>query len=81
MLLLCCCGVVFSGCQDPNRGIEVIIEDGTRFPAEMAGKWVAEGKNNFWAMTFETDGRISWCALNLPPVSSDRSGQGPPRPA
>ncbi|RKY09859.1 MAG: hypothetical protein DRP66_01185 [Planctomycetota bacterium] len=65
MLLLCCCGVVFSGCQEANRGIEVIVADGTQFPAEMAGKWVVEGKNNFWAMTFEADGTISWCALGM----------------
>jgi hypothetical protein len=64
MLLLCCCAVVFSGCQDANRGIEVIIADDGRFPTEMAGKWVVGGKD-FWAMTFEEDGRISWCALGI----------------
>ena len=64
MLLLCCCAVVFSGCQDPNRGIEVIVAGDARFPAEMAGKWVVGGKD-FWAMTFEEDGRISWCALGM----------------
>ena len=64
MLLLCCCGVVFSGCQEANRGVEVIVEDGTQFPAEMAGKWVAEGKD-FWAMTFEADGTISWCTIGM----------------
>ncbi len=64
MLLLCCCAVVFSGCQDANRGIEVTIKDGARFPAEMVGKWAVGGKS-FWAMTFEEDGRISWCALGM----------------
>jgi len=52
-----------AGCQNANRGVEVIIEGGGEFPEFLVGRWKAD--KGFWEFNFEPDGRISSAALGL----------------
>ncbi len=51
---------VLSGCgeADKSSAVEVTIDGGVRFPAELAGRWKAGGKYG-WDIVFEKDGSIS----------------------
>jgi len=52
-----------AGCQDPNKGIEVIIEGGGEFPEFLVGKWRAD--RDGWEFVFEPDGTISSAVISL----------------
>ena len=63
--IITCCLVLslLSGCQDPGRGVEVIITGDGQFPDELVGKWVDEKED--WEFVFEPDGRISTSVIAL----------------
>ncbi len=52
-----------AGCQDPNKGIEVIIEGGGEFPEFLVGKWKAD--KDGWEFVFQPDGTISSAVISL----------------
>jgi hypothetical protein len=51
-----------AGCQEPSRysmtpgSLEVVVEDGSKFPEFLVGKWV--GDKSGWGIIFEPDGTI-----------------------
>ena len=63
--IITCCLVLslLSGCQDPRRGVEVIIDGAGQFPDELVGKWVDQKED--WEFVFEPDGRISTSVIAL----------------
>lgn len=65
LVLFGCCVILFgpAGCQNANRGIEVIVEGNGKFPESFAGRWRAN--KGFWEFVFEPDGRISSAAIGL----------------
>lgn len=66
LMLLCCVFFlsILTGCQSPNSGVEVIIEDNGQFPEFLVGTWRAEGKSG-WEFVFEPDGTISSAVISL----------------
>lgn len=63
--IITCCLVLslLSSCQDPGKGVEVIISDGGQFPDELVGKWRAD--KNDWEFVFEPGGGISSAVIAL----------------
>lgn len=63
-LILMGCLVFLSGlggCQGANKGVEVIVEGGGKFPKSFAGKWRA----GVWQFVFEPDGTISSAVIHM----------------
>lgn len=52
-----------AGCQNVNRGVEVIIEGGGEFPEFLVGRWKAD--KHGWEFAFEPDGAISSAVISL----------------
>lgn len=46
-----------AGCQNANKGVEVIIEGDGEFPEFVVGRWKADKRG--WEFVFEPDGTIS----------------------
>lgn len=51
------------GCQNANKAVEVIIEDGGEFPQFLVGRWKADKQG--WEFVFEPDGKISSAVIAL----------------
>ncbi|GAF71377.1 unnamed protein product, partial [marine sediment metagenome] len=52
-----------AGCQNVNRGVEVIIEGGGEFPASLAGTWKAEGRP--WKITLNPNGTVASVVIRM----------------
>jgi len=52
-----------AGCQNTNRGVEVIIEGDGEFPEFLVGEWKAD--KDGWEFVFEPDGTISSAVISL----------------
>ena len=52
-----------AGCQNANRGVEVIIEGDGEFPEFLVGRWKADKGD--WEFVFEPDGAISSAVISL----------------
>ena len=66
LIMLAGCVAILSalaGCQNANRAVEVIIEDGGEFPQFLAGTWKADKQG--WEIVFESDGRLSSAVIPL----------------
>jgi len=63
--IITCCLVLslLSGCQDPHRGVDVVIGGDGQFPEELVGKWRAD--KNAWEFVFEPGGGISSSVVGL----------------
>ena len=53
----------FAGCQGPNKGVEVIIDGGGKFPEFLVGTWKSDKQG--WEFTFEPDGTISSARISF----------------
>jgi hypothetical protein len=51
------------GCQNANRGVEVIIEGDGEFPEFLVGVWKAD--KGGWEFVFEPDGTISSAVITM----------------
>ncbi len=65
LVLFGCCVILLglAGCQNANRGIEVIIEGGGEFPQFLVGRWKAD--KDGWEFVFEPNGAISSAVISL----------------
>ena len=65
LVLFGCCVILsgLAGCQNANRGVEVIIEGGGEFPEFLVGRWKAD--KHGWEFVFEPDGAISSAVISL----------------
>lgn len=65
--ILCVATLAVDGCSRPaGRHIDPVVvttEDGSAFPASLAGRWTAN--QHGWEFTFEPDGRISSAIISL----------------
>ncbi|MHC4499923.1 MAG: hypothetical protein ACYS21_12505 [Planctomycetota bacterium] len=52
-----------TGCRSNDRGIEVIVEGGGKFPQSLVGIWRADKEG--WEFVFEPDGTISSAVISL----------------
>ncbi len=66
-----------AGCQNANRGVEVIIEGDGEFPEFLVGGWKAD--KDGWEFVFEPDGAISSAVISLGRVRM-KPGQVTPVP-
>ncbi len=65
LAVLAGCAVLLSGlvgCQDANRGVDVIVEGDGEFPEFLVGKWKAD--KGSWGFVFERDGTISSAVID-----------------
>ncbi len=62
LLVLAACQEVSQYIKTPGT-LEVIVEDGGKFPESLVGKW--EGDKGGWAFIFEPDGRISRARISM----------------
>ncbi len=65
LLALAGCAIILStiaGCQNADRGVDVIIEGGGKFPHSLVGTWKADESG--WEFVFERDGTISSAVID-----------------
>jgi hypothetical protein len=52
-----------AGCRNTEKGVEVVIEGGGRFPQSLVGTWRAD--EEAWEFIFEPDGTISSVVMSF----------------
>ena len=64
LFLVCISLILFLGnCQEHKNNVEVIIQDGIKFPNFLVGTWKAD--KGGWEIVFEPDGKISSAVISL----------------
>ena len=55
--------LMFVGCQEANKGVDVVVLENGQFPKELAGTWQSD--NYGWEFVIEPNGRISSVVVAL----------------
>ena len=63
LIILCSITVItLTGCQNPQKGVEVVVQGQGTFPESLAGTWKAD--KNGWEVVIEKDGIVWYHVCN-----------------